>query len=362
MEDEKYIMWLSRVEGMTGKKLERVLARFDAAEEVFRASGRTLREAGVDDETARRIERDQDDARLASYCRELQNQNIRFMSRFNSDFPSYLNEIPDPPAGLYVMGRLPGKDLIMLGVIGSRRCSEYGLTTAHRISAGVAAHGVVVVSGMARGIDSQAHRGALEAGGLTVAVLGCGVDVCYPSENRALKEKIIENGCVVSEYPPGTRALPAYFPARNRIISGLCRAVVVVEAARRSGTRITVDQALNQGRDVYAVPGNITSKLSEGTNDLIKSGASLIAGYEDVLHNLGVSFDIDKKAEAENRKAEKLLPVERLVYNCVGGEPVNLEEIVRKTGLPVQDVSSQLVLLEMEALIRKLPGQRYVRY
>jgi len=244
----------------------------------------------------------------------------------------------------------------MISMVGSRKCTEYGLSVAYRFSSELARAGLVIVSGMARGVDSMSHRGALDAGGITAAVLGCGADVCYPPENKVLMRRIQERGCIISEYPPGTKPALGYFPSRNRIISGMSRATVVVEAGRKSGTLITVDQALNEGREVMAVPGNITSKLSEGTNRLIRQGATPVTSSDDILEQLGLTVDLP----IENTECA-LAPAEKLVYDCIGLDPTAIENIYDRLSSQPGELNYVLTLLEMRKLIRRLPGQRVVR-
>ena len=361
MEDEKYLMWLSRVKGIADKRYEMLLEQFGSAESVFRASRQMLSAcAMLDPKTVLNILEDQDEGLLASYTREISEKNIRFISRFHPGFPPLLREIHYPPMGLYVVGDLPDEASPLISVIGSRRCSEYGLTVSYKLSRDLASRGVIVVSGMARGIDSQSHNGALAAGGRTIAVLGCGVDICYPPENKALKEKIAQNGCVISEYPPKTPPFAAHFPARNRMISGMSQGLVVVESAKRSGTIITVDQALEQGRAVFAVPGNITSKLSQGTNGLIKQGAVPIDCCEDILLHLGIVPPLTEKGD-KNTAMPPLSLTDQLVYQCIGDEGTDVDSIARQSGLPIQEVNTILLTLELETLIQKLPGQRYIK-
>ncbi len=362
MEDIKYYLWLSRVSGMSSRKMDILFSRFKDAREIFNASREELLSSEmIDEKTVDAICKDRSLELIESYIQELKDLEMGYISRFDKDFPVYLNNIQNPPMGLYVLGHLPPEEIPKVGIIGARRCSEYGLTASFTLSRDLAFSKVCIVSGMARGIDSQSHRGALDAGGYTIAVLGCGADVCYPPENKYLKKRIIENGCIVSEYPPKTKPLPAHFPMRNRIISGLSLAVIVVEAAKKSGTNITVDQALEQGREVFAVPGNITSKLSEGTNEFIKQGAIPVSSYMDVLNNLGIKYDNKSEINMQDKRLETLLPVERLIYNTVSEQSVSPEEIAAQTGIDIKSVSSALTLLEMDKFVRKLPGQRYAR-
>jgi DNA processing protein len=291
---------------------------------------------------------------------ELEKKRIVFISRAHEKFPVLLKNIPDPPVGIYYIGELPDENMPRAALIGSRRCSEYGLTAARMLAIPLARHGVTVVSGMARGIDGMAHKGAVEGGGKTIAVLGCGADICYPSEHRALRADIIEHGCVLSEYPPGTTPMPAYFPARNRIISGLSQVIVVVEAAKKSGTFSTVDQAQDQGREIMAVPGSILSKLSEGTNQLISEGAIPAATFEDVLLALSVPLK-PKTSERPQNTDNALAPEEKIVYDVLNFEPVGFEWLAAKTQYPAHQLHYICTMLELKGYIKKIPGLRYVR-
>lgn len=210
---------------------------------------------------------------------------VGFLTPFDEGYPRKLKEIPDAPGGIYVVGRLPGEEL-SVAVIGARDCSDYGRYVAEKLGSFLGENGVTVISGMARGIDGISQSAALEAGGNSCGVLGCGVDICYPARNRPLYELLLQKGSLVSEYPPGTPARPMNFPARNRIVSGLADAVIVVEARNRSGTLITVDMALEQGKEVYVVPGRITDRLSDGCNRLLKQGANVLLSPTDFLEEL----------------------------------------------------------------------------
>lgn len=213
-------------------------------------------------------------------------EEIRFVTPFEKDYPERLRNIPDAPSGLYVRGNLPVKKEVTVAVIGARDCSDYGKYVAEHLGTFLGENGVTVVSGMARGIDGISQWAALEAGGTSIGVLGCGVDICYPAGNRVLYQRLLEQGTIFSEYPPGTPPRAMNFPARNRIVSGLADAVVVVEARSRSGTLITVDMALEQGKEVFVVPGRVTDRLSDGCNKLIKQGAEILLSPEELLEDL----------------------------------------------------------------------------
>lgn len=281
-------------------------------------------------------------------------------------YPQMLKHIADPPVVLFVRGKLV-KDEICVSVVGSRRATHYGLEMARKLSGELARHSVTVVSGLARGIDSKAHLGALEGGGRTIAVLGCGVDVVYPPENSGLMDRIISSGAVISEFLPGTGPMPYNFPARNRIISGLSRGVAIVEAGGRSGSLITADFALEQGRDVYAVPGNINSVNSLGTNRLIRDGAIIVTGAGDILDELNIKhhgenalYTAKKLPNINLGGQERQLSIEgRTIAQKLMAGPAHIDVIARDCGISPQVTSSVLVMLELSGFVEQLPGKFY---
>jgi DNA processing protein len=286
-----------------------------------------------------------------AYRARLAERALRFIGRSAAEFPVLLRAIHDPPAGLFLRS---GASLQILGdhavaVVGARACSTYGSHVARALARDLAAAGVVVVSGMARGVDGEAHRGALEAGGITVAALGCGIDCDYPAAHAQLARTICERGLVVSEYPPGVEPAPWRFPARNRIIAGLVSAVVVVEARERSGALITADLALEEGREVFAVPGEITSSLSAGSNELLRLGAHVLTSAADVLDVLGI-------APRPPIPEPELDPKPRRVFEALSDAPASADELARTTGLPAADVAPALSHLELAGLIAEGEG------
>ncbi len=276
---------------------------------------------------------------------ELAKAGIRWIGRSDPAFPPLLRAIHDPPPGLFVRGSADTSLLAQtcVAVVGARACSSYGSAVAGSFGHRLAESGVIVVSGLARGVDAAAHRGALEAG-LTIAVLGCGVDRDYPRSHAALAARIAERGLIVSEYPPGVEPAPWRFPARNRIVAGLCRATVVVEARGRSGALITADLALEEGREVLSVPGEITTALSDGTNALLRLGATPATRAEDVLEAVGVEPSPPEPAAPSSAVASMVLGV-------VANGPAAIDEVVRRTGLTAAAVSAALAELELSALV-----------
>lgn len=273
-------------------------------------------------------------------------------------YPDRLRRIHDPPSVISVRGDLR-PDEPAVAVVGSRRATAAGRVVTERLAAGLARHGVAVVSGLARGIDAVAHRAALEAGGRTVAVLGCGLDVVYPPEHAALLEAIVRQGCVISEFPLGTPPLPGHFPQRNRIIAGLALGVVVVEGDERSGTLSTAGHALDAGREVMAVPGSVLNPLSRAPNGLIRQGAALVESAEDVLAELGLPLQAARTASGE--PPELPAGAAALVWQAVAGEPVHIDQLVLVAGLPAGEVAAILIDLELRGLVQQLPGKQFVR-
>ena len=301
------------------------------------------------------------------------------VARDEASYPANLREIPLPPERLWVHGRVETGDTLAIAIVGAREATPYGVGCAERLAADLAARGITVVSGLARGIDSAAHRGAIRAGGRTIAVLGSGVDVIYPPENRRLAFEVAERGAVVSQFPPGTPPLAGYFPARNRVIAGLSLGVVVVEAAEKSGSLITAGLAGELGREVMAVPGPLTSRMSRGAHRLIQDGAALVQGWEDVVGQLPLRFrDLVKPLavpaiagrpdrlahgqHAEGRVDDKEAGDDEslLLLRVIGQEPVGIDQIIERTGLAPGRASAFLMTLEIEGRIRQLEGKRFV--
>jgi DNA processing protein len=280
----------------------------------------------------------------------LEERSIRWLPRSDPGFPRALAAIFDPPAGLFVRGKGRNSvlDLPAVAIVGARACSTYGGQVARMLGRELAAAGLLVVSGMARGIDAAAHRGALEAGGATVAVLGCGIDRDYPASHAELARQIETAGLILSEYPPGVEPAPWRFPARNRIVAGLSSATIVVEARRRSGALITADLALEEGREVLAVPGEITSSLSEGTNDLLRNGSTMLTSAVDVLQLFGIQQPAPAAVEV-GADAGTVLAI-------LADAPTSADELARRTGLDAATLGAALVELELAGAISEGEG------
>lgn len=275
----------------------------------------------------------------------------------DSKYPLLLSKISDPPSFLFYEGELPKKDDILIAIVGSRACSAYGRQVAYELSFNLAKEGIVIVSGLALGIDSIAHQAALDAKGRTVAVLGCGLDIIYPSSHQKLAKEIIKKeGAIVSEFSPGTPPLPHHFPLRNRIISGISVATVVVEAALRSGALITARYALEQGREVFAVPGPVYSQNSQGTNNLIKMGASPVTSFEDVMLGLNIQLNSERKKGAVKAETKE----EEILLSLLNQGAVSVDKLCELSKLEISIVSSTLIMLEIKGLVKNIGGQ-YIR-
>ncbi len=327
---------------------------------VSRGCSRSLADAirrGPDAATWRRIERE---------LKAIEKGRVDIRSILDADYPSRLAMIPDPPPLLYVTGALTEQDDLAVAIVGARRATAAGRFMTEELAKELADAGVTVVSGLARGVDAAAHRGALAAGGRTIAVLGCGIDQTYPPEHDRLRRQIEEQGSVLSEVSIGALPHRHHFPRRNRIISGLSLGVVVTEAAINSGSLITARAAAEQGREVFAVPGFVKEDTSRGTNALIKEGAALIERAQDVLDVLQPQLDQNLRARLSSRaqskkSGDRFGKLEQLVYDALSYDPHTVDHVVETTGLPVSSVMTSLLSLELEQQVKQLPGQRFLR-
>ena len=294
---------------------------------------------------------------------ELAAREIRLVMLGDPDYPRWLAEIADPPVMLYLKGSLPSQELPLIAVVGARQATQYGLAMARELAQGLAENGWGVVSGMARGVDAAAHSGALAARGYTMAVLGCGLNVCYPRENERLRDRLQASGGLISELPPAAGPAAKNFPIRNRIISGCSLGTLVVEAGSKSGALITAYQALEQGRDIFAVPGPATSARSRGTNSLIKQGAKLVENLEDVL----AEFAYLQPGQREKRSglqakaiAGELSGDEGAIFQHLSLEPAHVDQLAERTGFTVSVVGGLLTMLEVKGMARRLPGHYFI--
>jgi len=347
---------LCSIPKMTQVKLGNLLKRFQQPEAILAASDRELLEvSGVTQEVAHAIARYRRSQETAERIRRAEEIQCRIISFLDPDYPANLRTIDHAPPVLFMRGAITEPDQLAIAVIGTRRATPYGMMVAQRFARGLGEHGVTVVSGLARGIDTAAHIGAMAGGGRTIAVLGCGLDVFYPPENRRLYDQIAGQGAVVSEFNLGTEPQAYNFPARNRVISGLSRAVLAVECKNSSGVLNTVRWAADQGRDVLAVPGTITSETSLGTNQLIKDGARPATRLEDLLEVLNVQPRAGAKPEKPLSESDKAL----LVH--LSDVPVHIDALAEQARQPMPLLLSQLLDMEIRGIIRQLPGMVFVK-
>jgi DNA processing protein len=363
--NQRVFFWMALhlVPGVGSVLFKRLLDRFGEPEAVFEAPESALEAVdGVGGKVAGEIRKGPDGGRVERDWEALTRVGGKVVTLADESYPRRLREIYDPPPVLYLRGDLSPGDDLAVAIVGSRKTSPYGRAVTERISRDLAARSVTVVSGMARGIDSVAHSGALTAGGRTIAVLGCGVDVVYPPENRKLFCQIVEHGAVISEFPMGASPEAAHFPRRNRMISGLAIGIVVVEARAKSGSLITAACALEQGRDVFAVPGNIGDESSRGTNQLIKQGAKLVETSEDILSEILPQWAGGKSAGPEEGPVGPLPEgEEHQLFSLLGSGPRHIDSLIRESGLDPGKVSSLLLALELKGLVAQWPGKGFSR-
>jgi DNA processing protein len=353
-----YWVWLSSLNKITPRKRFQLLEHFKGPKNIWNASKTDLKLLPfITREVMMQLLDEQKKDKAGEYLKKTKDLGINIITIEDELYPTGLKNIYDPPIVIYMKGRLV-KDEKAIAVVGSRNATSYGLNMAKSLSYYMAGYGITVISGMARGVDSYAHKGAINAGGRTIAVLGCGLDIVYPPENKSLMEKIAHSGAVLSEYLPGVQPMPYNFPARNRIISGISMGVVIVEAGKRSGSLITADFALEQGREVFAVPGNAGSLYSVGTNRLIKEGAKMVTEVEDIFEELGIFADLkNKEAFGLNKsRLQGLSSSELKIVECISLEPLHVDTILQKSGLGAQEVNSILIMLELKGIISKFPG------
>ncbi|MFC1621671.1 DNA-processing protein DprA [Candidatus Omnitrophota bacterium] len=375
MTDTERFLILNMIEDLGSVRTQALLEHFGSPEKIFEAGEKDFeRVAGIGSKIASKIWHGIREIDVSGELKLVREHKIKIVTILDKDYPENLKNIYDPPVVLYVKGEIIPEDDLAIAIVGSRQASFYGMKTAERFGFELAARGITVVSGLARGIDVSSHKGALKAKGRTLAILGSGLMNIYPKEHRRIAEEVSENGAVISEYPMLTIPDKGNFPKRNRIINGLSKGVVVVEAAQRSGALITADCALQEGREVFAIPGKVDSNTSKGANKLIKQGAKLAETVDDILEELNLSnlsdlvgrskSDLRGRTGIHNNKEylpPRLDKYESLVYNLLTSEPQHIDELSAVLKLKVNDISSILLNLEMKKLIRQLPGKNFVK-
>jgi len=394
MDAKAYWVGLTRVYGLGPKRFQLLLNKIGTPEKIWNSKEVELAAVlGRTSPVVQNILKCRATLDLEKELAALEDYQVQVITLQDPEYPVNLLNIYDPPPVLYVRGSLSKEDSRSVAVVGSRRATPYGRAMADRLAGDLAREGFTVVSGLARGVDTYGHQGVLKAGGRTIAVLGCGVDIVYPRENQSLFEEIVAKGAVISEFPLGTPPEATNFPARNRIISGLSLGVLVIEAAEDGGALITADFALEQGRDVFAVPGPITNRYSRGTNRLIKDGAKLVEGVEDIVEEYveekrrdkviqvpqQLSLDLTSISAADvktinnqpqgqsysEEKLERLIQAELnreegILLGLLSLDPVMVDNLIAGSGLTPHQVNSILMFLEMRGFVQQLPGRRYI--
>lgn len=355
--DKPFWVGFNLVKGIGAVRLQGLLKQFGSAEAAWAAPSDALKAAGLSQRVVDNLLKIRADVEPAKFYRGILQRGIHVLTWLDESYPKRLKEIDQPPPVLYTWGEITGEDDWAVAIVGTRRITAYGRQVAEETATLLARRGITVISGLARGVDAVAHQAALAAGGRTIAVLGSGVDRIYPPEHIKLAERMAAKGAVVSDYAPGTPPESANFPPRNRIISGLARAVVVVEAGDDSGALITASFAADQGREVFAVPGNINAPQSRGTNRLIRDGARPLLSPEELLAALNLELVV------EHRQARTAIPAdatEAALLGVLGNEPLHVDEIQAQSGLAVEKVSAALALMELKGMVRQVGGMNYI--
>ncbi|UCH43383.1 MAG: DNA-processing protein DprA [Dehalococcoidales bacterium] len=356
VKDIKYWVGFSRIPGIGRVRLAQLENYFGSLSDAWKATPGQLRQAGLDSKSIRSITSYRSKVSLDSEMEKLDRYGVSAVTFHDPAYPARLKEIYDYPPLLYIRGSLLPEDEWCLAVVGTRRATIYGKQVTEELVTDLAQSKITVVSGLARGIDTVAHRSALEAGGRSIAVFACGLDIVYPGENADLARRLQEHGALVSEYPLGTKPRAENFPRRNRIMSGMSLGVLVFEAGETSGAMITANLALEQNREVFAVPGSILSNASRGTNHLIQEGAKLVRDYRDILEELNLT------AVAYQMEMKEVMPpsdIESLLLKHLGAEPTHIDEVCRSSKLPVSTVSSTLTMMELKGLVKQVGAMNY---
>jgi DNA processing protein len=356
--DKSYWVGFNMVKGIGAVRFQSLIDHFGDLSIAWQAPIHELQAAGLSQRMAERVTQFRNNIDLEQIVASCSSKGIEIITWNEESYPQALKSIDQPPPVLYVRGTLKSEDAWAVAIVGTRRISAYGRQVADDLGTYLAANGVTVISGLARGVDAIAHQAVVKSGGRTIAILGCGVDQIYPPEHEQLAGKIMSNGALVSDYAPGTPPDASNFPPRNRIISGMAQATVVVEAGDTSGALITAQFAVDQGREVFAVPGNIYALQSKGTNKLIAQGAHPLLSARELLESLNMTLVV------QQREIRKVLPpsddVETKILNVLGHQPLHMDEIRHQAEIPIERVSSALVMMELKGLVRQVGGNNYI--
>ena len=357
MDDKKYWIGFNLIKGIGAVRMQGLVSYFGNLESAWNAAPTELANAGLGLKVIERVVQAHNEVDLEKVWEKIGRQGIKILTWQDESYPQRLKEIDQPPPVLYIRGEYLPDDLFAVAIVGTRRVTHYGRQITEELSAFLAANGLTVISGLARGVDAIAHQATLKAGGRTIGVLGSGVDKIYPPEHRGLAEQMMERGAIISDYAPGTPPDASNFPPRNRIISGLSLAVVVVEAGETSGALITAEFAAEQGREIFAVPGSILAPQSKGTNKLIQNGALPLLSVNDLMQTLDIT------RVGEHKAIRKIMPsdaIEAKLLTVLSNEPLHVDEIRNQADLPIEKVSASLALMELKGMVRQVGGMNYV--
>jgi DNA processing protein len=360
MTDLKYWIGFTLIPGIGRARFSRLQQHFGEMEPAWNASAVELEVAGLDKKSIKSIVNHRPKVSLDAEMEKLERYKVTALTLGDEDYPSRLKETYDPPPVLYIRGRLTAEDEWAVAIVGTRRPTYYGREVTEKIAGDLARNRITIVSGLAKGIDAAAHRAALDAGGRTIAILGCGLDIVYPADHIKLAREIMEHGALVSELPLGTPPKRENFPLRNRIMSGMSLGVLVVEANEKSGARITADRALEQDREVFAVPGSVLSPMSRLPNKLIQEGAKLVRGADDIMEELNLTMAV------QHAEAKELIPATEnesailQILRNFSPEPIHIDEVGRQTRMPIATISSTLSMMELKGMVKQVGGMNYI--
>ena len=354
-----YEYWLARLRPLADQKKRKLRTCIGNGKEIYYEETKLEKMEFLTKKDIQALREAKKRKNLQEEYEKLIAKGIEFVPYFEETYPKRLQNALSPPYALYVKGKLPGEEIPSVAMVGARNCTPYGEEMALEYGRILSEAGIQIISGMARGIDGAAQRGALNGGGTTYGVLGCGVDICYPGEHQGLYRDILKEGGLLSEQPPGEPPLARHFPARNRIISGLSDMVLVMEARERSGSLITADMALEEGKDVYALPGPATSPASRGCHRLIAQGAGILISPEELLEMFGYKKEKFRQKQDKNEKV--LETTGNIVYSCLGLYPKGIDTLARETGLAPSDLMEQLMTLELQGNIKEISRNQYIK-
>jgi DNA processing protein len=358
MNNVSYLLALHSIDGLGPIRLKAILEKFEDPRHAWEANNNDLENLGIPQNVVNLLVEKRQGFDPEKYTQSIKDANIKWMTIYDDDYPQHLKQIYDPPVVFYYRGEIKKEDENAIGVVGTRKITGYGRVVTHKFVQDLVNAGLTIISGLARGVDAVAHQSALEAKGRTIAVLGGGLKNIYPPENKDLAKKITEGfGAVISEFPPDYPSLPGNFPSRNRIIAGLSKAVLVTEAASDSGSLITARLAVEQGKEVFAVPGPVTSNLSKGPINLIQEGANAVFDAEEIVEEIGIRQEL----RIEDKELKEITPDEKKIIECIENESMHIDEICRKLGLSASAVSANLLKMEITGLVQNLGGGNYCR-